>query len=404
MRLPLALSLFVALSPTLALARGGGIAAGGCNGCHGGTANTTTLSTNPATLTPGGTATLTVTISGSRSNGGFYLRSNGVGTLAAIGGQNTKIVNGEAMHSSPKSASSGQVTFQVQWTAPSSPGGVDFEVFTVMGNGSGSGGDQPGAATSSKVFGCTGTTYYRDYDGDGVGSTASGTTLNCSVPQGFAAADGDCDDSNDTIKPGSVELCNGRDDNCNGQRDEGLTSTTTWPDADGDGYGAANGTSATGCGGANRAPNNKDCNDLDPLVRPSAPELCNNRDDNCNGRFDEGVSVRCGVGWCQRLGPTCDPAQCVPGSPSLETCNLLDDDCDGVADEGDLCPMGEACELGQCTPGATPIPEPVDSGVPGTDAGTTPAKPKPVPYDGCTAAPGSLLLGCVALLRLTRRR
>jgi hypothetical protein len=45
---------------------------------------------------------------------------------------------------------------------------------------------------------------------------------------GFTTCDGDCDDSNASIHPGAVEICNGKDDNCNGEIDEGT-------DADQDG-------------------------------------------------------------------------------------------------------------------------------------------------------------------------
>ena len=41
-----------------------------------------------------------------------------------------------------------------------------------------------------------------------------------------------------TINPGAAEACNGVDDNCDGQTDEGVKNSY-YPDADGDGYGAA---------------------------------------------------------------------------------------------------------------------------------------------------------------------
>ena len=63
-----------------------------------------------------------------------------------------------------------------------------------------------------------------------------------------------------------VETCNGVDDNCNGQTDEGF-------DADGDGY--------TTCGG--------DCNDTNASITPAATEICNTADDDCDGQVNEGV-------------------------------------------------------------------------------------------------------------------
>jgi streptogramin lyase len=37
-----------------------------------------------------------------------------------------------------------------------------------------------------------------------------------------------------------------------------------------------------------------DCDDDDPMVHPGAREVCNRRDDNCNGMVDEGVTSPCG--------------------------------------------------------------------------------------------------------------
>ena len=52
---------------------------------------------------------------------------------------------------------------------------------------------------------------------------------------GFDASE-DCDDADASIHPGAEESCNELDDDCDGEIDEGLT--TTWhPDADGDGFG-----------------------------------------------------------------------------------------------------------------------------------------------------------------------
>ena len=52
---------------------------------------------------------------------------------------------------------------------------------------------------------------------------------------GFTA-DEDCDDQDPTAGPGLEELCDGVDNDCDGDIDEGLT-TAWWPDEDGDGYG-----------------------------------------------------------------------------------------------------------------------------------------------------------------------
>jgi hypothetical protein len=250
----------------------------------------------------------------------------------------------------------------------------------------------------------------------------SASTLNCAAPLGYSATGGDCDDTNPLVKPGAVEACNAADDNCNGQVDEGLTAVTTYPDADKDGYGAANGAPMTGCtAGGNRAPNNLDCNDVDPALHPGAKEICNFRDDDCDGQYDEGVFAKCGLGLCQRTGASCDSASCTPGVPGVEKCNKFDDDCNGVPDDGpNLCPNQQVCMYGECIGGLVPL----DAGTPAMDAGSPDAGPPPVdggtstpPKDGgtvvdpppqprsfCAAAPGAWSLAWLLWLTLAARR
>lgn len=70
-------------------------------------------------------------------------------------------------------------------------------------------------------------------------------------------------------------------------------------------------------------------------------EICNGKDDNCNGLIDEDQPmVECGVGACWRMVSSCfegHPQACVPGTPTPEICNGIDDDCDGLIDEGGVC-------------------------------------------------------------------
>ncbi len=100
----------------------------------------------------------------------------------------------------------------------------------------------------------------------------------------------DCDDSNPNIHPGAVEECNGIDDNCDGQIDEGCSGgggeeppppPPTGVDADGDGYY----TTSDGFGRP------VDCNDNNPAIHPGAVEICNGIDDNCDGQIDEGCQT-----------------------------------------------------------------------------------------------------------------
>ncbi|MFM7727881.1 MAG: putative metal-binding motif-containing protein, partial [Flavobacteriales bacterium] len=106
---------------------------------------------------------------------------------------------------------------------------------------------------------------------------------------GYTSCGGDCNDNNAAIRPNATETCNTIDDNCNGQIDEGVTSTF-YADADGDGYGNASSSVAACSAPAGYVSNSTDCNDNNSDVRPNATEICNSIDDNCNGQIDEGVT------------------------------------------------------------------------------------------------------------------
>ncbi|MFK8002006.1 MAG: C-type lectin domain-containing protein [Polyangiales bacterium] len=83
-----------------------------------------------------------------------------------------------------------------------------------------------------------------------------------------------------------VEVCNGADDDCDGNIDE----------------------------------------DLD------APEVCNGVDDDCDGIIDEDVVVRDDV--CNDVDDDCDG---VTDEGGPEACNGVDDDCDTLVDESAVC-------------------------------------------------------------------
>jgi len=354
--LPLVLAAIIVRAPA-AQAHSNGIVADNCGSCHsgGGTA-TVTLAPDRTTFNPGDSVTFTLTItSPSVKVGGTYVSTGGVGTLQALSGEGLA-VNGQALtHTAPKAAANGAVTFRFGWKAPATAGGVAFLVAALAANGNGAtSGDAPGSGLFQWVFGCTGQTFYADLDRDGYGSSTYGTMLGCAgatAPTGFAAMDGDCDENDATVNPGATEICNAKDDNCNGQIDENAPAVMLWPDGDGDGYyRSQTGTPKLGCGTLpGYAPVGGDCDDTDATIHPGATEICNGKDDNCNGTIDERVRPQCGVGSCRRESPTCDAKNCVPGAPAAETCNALDDDCNGEVDDN-ACPGGQTCDANQCVP------------------------------------------------------
>jgi len=75
---------------------------------------------------------------------------------------------------------------------------------------------------------CTLLTWYRDADGDTYGSAVT-TQSSCSQPAGYVGVSGDCNDADATMFPGNPEVCDGKDNNCNGSIDDGFATPVGRP-------------------------------------------------------------------------------------------------------------------------------------------------------------------------------
>ncbi|WP_338872355.1 putative metal-binding motif-containing protein [Myxococcus stipitatus] len=239
-------------------------------------------------------------------------------------------------------------------------------------------------------------TLYRDADGDGMGTGEA--VQRCLPVMGWSRRTGDCNDSNREINPDAQEVCDEVDNNCVGGVDEGFDKNW-YVDADGDGA-VSEASLVVQCqrpaGYMHRPPNLAfDCRDDQAFNTPGKTEICDNRDNNCDGVADEGftgkgdsctnqtctgtmvctqagTALECSAkppklfypdadadgdgdgsssaaaatvcegqtipqGHVENLHTDCDDADpsTKPGAPEL--CDAIDNNCDGVTDDGLVC-------------------------------------------------------------------
>ena len=90
---------------------------------------------------------------------------------------------------------------------------------------------------------------------------------------GLSQLDGDCDDSNPEISPIAIETCDGIDNDCDGEMDEGVL-LTFYADEDEDGYGNPDQSQDACEVPEGMVENSDDCNDLETLSHPNFFEIC----------------------------------------------------------------------------------------------------------------------------------
>lgn len=241
--------------------------------------------------------------------------------------------------------------------------------------------------------------WFVDEDGDTFGTGEP--VLSCEPIEGRVGRDGDCDDTDVNIRPATREVCNGVDDNCNDDIDEGGLRSAYFLDGDEDGLGAGDPVFAcvappehvaeggdcddddedvtlplwyedddedgygTGvASGACTSPdgfadNADDCDDTSETISPDGTEVCNGDDDDCNMLVDDETVAS---------GPLCTldnaDAACVAGTCGISMCSDGFDDCDMMSPNGCespvaadplncggcgmVCMEGEGCRDSEC--------------------------------------------------------
>jgi len=185
-------------------------------------------------------------------------------------------------------------------------------------------------------------TAYEDNDGDGYGddATAQSMTAEEAEAQGLITVGGDCDDTEATINPGATEICDGLDNDCDSltdDDDDSIEGQSTWyQDLDGDTYGTSS-TVTLSCDdpfSGNGVFTDGDCNDDNPSAYPDAAvsEDCLAEDLNCDGALDNADGDGDGLAACDG---DCDDTNININPSALEVCDDVDNDCDLLIDDLD---------------------------------------------------------------------
>ncbi len=293
-------------------------------------------------------------------------------------------------------------------------------------------------------------TWYADRDSDGYGVNGEtrrvcpGDPLPPINVGTWSLEKGDCFDTNANMSPGLPEVCDGLDNDCDGDINEGIPAQNWHPDFDNDGFGSDDETLtvSTACAPAMYVASMDDCNDNADGVHPDATEVCDNFDQDCNGMADDGLATHtwypdadkdgygeeaAAVDTCSHpaktiaIGGDCDDSSAEISPEADEVCDDVDNNCDGIVDEDEAVDAqtfyADWDKDGYINPNIThpgcsvptdgnwlPDSEKIDC----NDSNATQLTECTAPptKTGCatTNGVGSVLAGALALLALRRRR
>ncbi|MCB9797600.1 MAG: putative metal-binding motif-containing protein [Alphaproteobacteria bacterium] len=171
-------------------------------------------------------------------------------------------------------------------------------------------------------------------------------------------AEADCDDGDASVYPEAEELCDGKDNNCDGEIDgaDAVDARQGYLDADGDGFGDPEAFLRACDLPSDYVDGDDDCDDADPATFPGADELCDGEDQDCDAAVDEAALDAAtwytdadADGWGDPAAPVqactapsgtsaldgdCDDGDAAVHPEAIDDCNRIDDDCDLDVDEG----------------------------------------------------------------------